>query len=1039
MSKKLIYLACFAFALSLGAGVAVGGVEYADPLDGWTYIYTGDQDTAGDHSSDTTSLDGTWGHNNGSDQLDWNDNNWEIGQGDPGGIKAITEGDVTFLRMQDCGDPRDHGMGDPSNRKIVFTHQLTQDPGIDEATADQILTVIGVTLSFRARLSTTGLLDDQYPDSGGENTDIAVGTAWPAGGNGYACHDGGKDIFSIHQAADGDKNVSFALTLPSDPWQAAAGYMEGKQGLTMNCLVGTSPGGSDLENAEGTLNILEIDDLTVWHEFWINIEPDTSGGGTHKVTIYMDGLSTGTVFHLTAGDEGEEDYSEIGLGIGDTNQMGAVDVDFFAYKQGIIAPAPADPEKARAVAPIPGTIVDLPDAGHLGWIAGESAVQHDVYFGTNLDDVNDADITDTTGIYRSRQELVIYTPPQAPELGRTYYWRIDEVRADDTIYKGDVWSFTVIDHLLVDDFEDYNDYTPDEIFSTWLDGYGVETNGALVGHDADFSQGEHIVETTIVHGGKQSMPYYYNNIGAAAYSEAERAFSPAQDWTREGVGVLSLWFRGYPAYLGSFVEGPTGTYTMTAEGADIWGNSDEFHFAWKEISGAGSIVAKVESVSDTDPWAKAGVMIRDTLEPGSRHAMVVVTPGNGVAFQYRDNADGTSSTAAEETGITAPQWVKLERTVGGLVRGYYSADGNTWTQLGIPQTVTMNMPMYVGLALTSHNSGVACEAKFSNITSEGTGQWIDEDIGLLSNEVEPVYVTVKDSSGTAATVYHDDPDASLINTWTEWKIDLKEFGDAGVVLTDISNLAIGFGGADDPQPGGLGLVFFDDIRLYVPRPVDPGDNGLVAYYAFENNTEDGSDNGLHGTVVGDPTYVEGPAGYGMAMDFDGTDDLVELGKFDVVGGITLAAWIKADDFEINDGRVISKAKEWGENDHWWMLSTMSETSLRFRLKTDDGQGTTTLISDPVLEAGVWAHVVAAWDGSMMRIYKDGVEVASQEKAGSAVAVDPALSVAIGSQPSDAFASDPIRVVKFFDGLIDEVRIYNRALSDLEVRYLAGDR
>ena len=471
----------------------------------------------------------------------------------------------------------------------------------------------------------------------------------------------------------------------------------------------------------------------------------------------------------------------------------------------------------------PDGATDVPwDDVVLRWIPGDYADKHDVYFGTNFNDVNDADRTNPLGVLVSQDQVPdSYSIAEVLQWEKTYYWRVDEVNAppDYTVYKGDVWSFTVIDHILVEDFEDYNDFPPDEIFSTWIDGYEIDTNGALVGHDADFSKGEHIVETTIVHGGKQSMPYYYNNIGAATYSEAERAFSPAQDWTREGVGVLSLWFRGHPAYLGSFIEGPTGTYTMIAEGADIWDNSDQFHFAWKELSGAGSIVAKVESVNDTDPWAKAGVMIRDTLEPGSRHAMVVVTPGNGVAFQYRNNADGTSSTAAEESGISAPQWVKVERTIGGLVRGYYSADGNTWTQLGTSQTVTMNMPMYVGLALTSHNSGVACEAKFSNVTSDGTGQWVDEDIGLLSNEAEPMYVTVKDSSGTAATVYHDDPDASLINTWTEWPIDLKEFGDAGVVLTDVSNLAIGFGGADDPQPGGLGLLFFDDIRLY--RPAEP--------------------------------------------------------------------------------------------------------------------------------------------------------------------------------------------------------------------------
>jgi len=223
----------------------------------------------------------------------------------------------------------------------------------------------------------------------------------------------------------------------------------------------------------------------------------------------------------------------------------------------------------------------------------------------------------------------------------------------------------------------------------------------------------------------------------------------------------------------------------------------------------------------------------------------------------------------------------------------------------------------------------------------------------------------------------------------------------------------------------------------IPEPVDPGTDGLVASYSLENDVLDGSGNELHGTIVGEPAFVEGQVG--MALDFDGVDDVVELGMIDVVGGITLAAWIKPDDFEINDARVISKANEWGGNDHWWMLSTISETSLRFRLKTDDGEQTATLISDPVLEVGFWAHVAVTWNGGMMRIYKDGIEIASQEKGGTAVAVDPSVSAAIGSQPSDAFASDPARVVKFFDGLIDEVQIYERALSDGEIRYIAGER
>jgi hypothetical protein len=220
-------------------------------------------------------------------------------------------------------------------------------------------------------------------------------------------------------------------------------------------------------------------------------------------------------------------------------------------------------------------------------------------------------------------------------------------------------------------------------------------------------------------------------------------------------------------------------------------------------------------------------------------------------------------------------------------------------------------------------------------------------------------------------------------------------------------------------------------------PVNPGDDGLVASYALDGDANDSSGNEHNGTAVGEPAFVEGQVG--MALDFDGTDDVVELGKFDVVGGITLAAWIKADDFEINDARIITKANEWSGDSHWWMVSTISETSLRFRLKTDEGPTTATLVSDPVLEAGVFAHVAATWDGSTMRLYKDGVEVASQEKGGTAVAVDPDISVAIGSQPSDAFASDPSHVAKFFDGLIDDVRIYDRALSEGELLYLAGAR
>ncbi len=137
--------------------------------------------------------------------------------------------------------------------------------------------------------------------------------------------------------------------------------------------------------------------------------------------------------------------------------------------------------------------------------------------------------------------------PLSLDLETTYYWKINEVNEADTTttWQGDIWNFSTQEFFVVDGFEDYNDYPPDEIWSTWVDGYGVSANGATVGYPApDWNADEHYVETTIVHGGDQSMPLFYSNTGGAAYSEGERTFAVPQDWTKAGVQTLTLWFHG---------------------------------------------------------------------------------------------------------------------------------------------------------------------------------------------------------------------------------------------------------------------------------------------------------------------------------------------------------------------------------------------------------------------------------------------------------------------------------------------------------------
>jgi hypothetical protein len=262
---------------------------------------------------------------------------------------------------------------------------------------------------------------------------------------------------------------------------------------------------------------------------------------------------------------------------------------------------------------------------------------------------------------------------------------------------------------------------------------------------------------------------------------------------------------------------------MTASGSDIWlvnnVEADEFHFAYKMLTGAGSIIARVDSVENTNVWAKAGVMIRETLDPDSAHAMMVVTPGSGISFQRRPGT-GQTSLSTTTTGITAPYWVKIERSISGSFTASSSANGTTWTMLGTPEIVTMGANVYIGLALTAHDASLTCQAVFSNVSTIGnvTGQWVHQDIGIASNDAEPLYVAVSNSTGSPAIVVNDDPAASQTDTWTEWVIPLQSLADQGINLTNVDKIAIGLGTSGNTTiPGGSGKMFIDDIRLYRAR------------------------------------------------------------------------------------------------------------------------------------------------------------------------------------------------------------------------------
>jgi len=194
--------------------------------------------------------------------------------------------------------------------------------------------------------------------------------------------------------------------------------------------------------------------------------------------------------------------------------------------------------------------VDVKQTAILSWSAGESAASHQVYFGTDTEAVKNADTGSPE--YKGSQNLgsESYDPGKL-EWDKTYYWRVDEVNNTnpDSPWVGNIWSFTTANFLVIDDFEDY-DVGNNEIWWAWKDGIGYASHptlspysgngtGAMVGDETTPSY----TEETIVHGGYQSMPFFYDNR-ILRYSEAELTLTYPRDWTENGVGTLTIWFRG---------------------------------------------------------------------------------------------------------------------------------------------------------------------------------------------------------------------------------------------------------------------------------------------------------------------------------------------------------------------------------------------------------------------------------------------------------------------------------------------------------------
>jgi len=262
-------------------------------------------------------------------------------------------------------------------------------------------------------------------------------------------------------------------------------------------------------------------ETAMFHNVYMSTNPDLTPadlvgprwpGTTY---YYAAGLKPGTTYYWRV-DEIEKDLVTIHTG----DVWTFVTQDLTAYY-----PSPADRANTATTTPT------------LTWMAGTSAIKHQLFFGDNLDAVTQG----AAGTDKGPFDLTSATfAPGTLESLKTYYWRVDETVLGNAVKTGPVWRFATTQ--TVDDFEGYTDQTGSCVFDTWVDGYADQLSGSTVGNTAA-ANGTYC-ETAVVHGGTQSMPFDYNNIDSPFYSEAVNDLGGNQDWTANGIDALVLYFRG---------------------------------------------------------------------------------------------------------------------------------------------------------------------------------------------------------------------------------------------------------------------------------------------------------------------------------------------------------------------------------------------------------------------------------------------------------------------------------------------------------------
>ncbi|MBP8303345.1 MAG: discoidin domain-containing protein [Phycisphaerae bacterium] len=741
----------------------------------------------------------------------------------------------------------------------------------------------------------------------------------------------------------------------------------------------------------------------------------------------------------------------------------------------------------------------------LTWISGMYADKHDVYFGTDYNDIYDATATSPLLVSNSQSDTT-YDPPGLLAFGQTYYWRIDEVNAtpDAFVYEGGVWSFTTetygfyvkpinatasssqsttqtgplktIDRSGLNSNDQHSttlthmwlsksgqtpvwiQYEFDQVYNLyqmWVwnqnqltepdKGYGAKdvtvetstdgTSWTALANVPQFAQATaadtYVHNTTVDFGGVGAKFVRLNilsNWGGAKQSGlAEVQFSyipvkafgptPVPGTPEVATDRVLTWRPGRKAvshevYLGTDPSALSKVGTVTEQRYDLSAAGVEYDrtYYWR-----------VDEVNGTDTWAgdvwsfsTPGYAIVDDFESYNDEC-------KRIFFSW---SDGTGHSGSVDCGVAPASGNGTGSTVGKADAPYAERDN-------------------------VHSGAQAMPFSYDNTSGSGVSEatqtfdppqdWTQSGVKTLvlffrgdpANGAGQVYLKI---NGTQVT-YHGSASPLTTGLWNQWNVDLSSLS-----VQAVSSLTIGVSGT------GKGVLYVDDIRLYrqapaaTAVPTDPGTGALVAYYACEGDAKDTSGKAHDGTPMNDPAFADSRAGLGKALWLDGINDHVELPIGNLISTLTSAtlsawfnldttstgSWVRVFDFGVG---VTS-----GNPFIYMFLSPRQSMNgaMRFAITTGSNTAESGVNSPRPVSAG-WHHVAVVMDGTAktLQLILDGEVVASGPTA--------VLPRDLGVTTQNWLGRSQWSGDGYYQGQIDEFRIYDRALTAGEVRYLAGDR